>query len=657
MKKIGKLFFSLLLILSISPVLTQAQSVNDLQAQVNALMVKIQALQSPISIEKGGSDTQWCHTFSTSLKIGDNGLEVSALQIALSKEFPNQKVNNSGTYAEETAGNVSQFQEKYANEILVPNGLSAGTGFVGASTRAKLNAIYGCGTTNLPPPPVGGAKVINFTSPPTGTAYGVNDLMSVSWRPVVGDFDSYLVYIGNTLSRNTLESWISAVPGKNAPTMVTFRYRDLSEFLSNQNGQTLADIASGYYVKVVAVKVGGDYQTIVASGKSKTFTIMPDTSNSVRITTDANLQSMKVGVAQNDYIYVTGAVSDLNWYHMDGLLPPGTSFIKTGPCLSTNLCMAISGTPTIAGTYSFNINAADKISGDSKKFTLVVNPSETKAPVISSIGSKGNPVGTISTNGNASIHGTGLSGISTIKIGTKEPQFIPVNSDSDTHVEFAVPSRTQSSVENVTITNVFGQDSNTYQVTINVPTSNTSCIITLPFPAPNGYANGATTYKDDYLNASSDQTMCMKRAVDLYNFWGVPSIFAGKTVTSTYMNEGVVVQKNTVGTITTCIITLPFSAPNGYANGATTFDDNYLNSGSDQTMCMKRAVDFYNFWGVPSIFAGKTVTSKFMRDGAVVQTNTIGTDSTNSGQGANVLDAFKLVLEQIKASLNKATLN
>ncbi|KKW22643.1 MAG: hypothetical protein UY66_C0035G0002 [Parcubacteria group bacterium GW2011_GWC1_51_35] len=39
--------------------------------------------------------------------------------------------------------------EQYRSEILVPNGLARGTGFVGVSTRAKLNALFGCVT--VPP--------------------------------------------------------------------------------------------------------------------------------------------------------------------------------------------------------------------------------------------------------------------------------------------------------------------------------------------------------------------------------------------------------------------------------------------------------------------------------------------------------------------------
>lgn len=48
-----------------------------------------------------------------------------------------------GFFGNLTRQAVVRFQEKYASEILVPSGLSGGTGFVGPATRKKMNELLG----------------------------------------------------------------------------------------------------------------------------------------------------------------------------------------------------------------------------------------------------------------------------------------------------------------------------------------------------------------------------------------------------------------------------------------------------------------------------------------------------------------------------------
>lgn len=92
-----------------------------------------------------------------------------------------------------------------------------------------------------------------------------------------------------------------------------------------------------------------------------------------------------------------------------------------------------------------------------------------KKVFISKIDSAGNPVGTITANEKASIHGIGLSGEITIKIGNQEPQIVKVTGVSDSYAEFIVPSRTQAATVSITVTNSFNMKSNFYQVNIDVP--------------------------------------------------------------------------------------------------------------------------------------------------------------------------------------------
>jgi hypothetical protein len=80
-------------------------------------------------------------TILRTLQVGASGDDVKILQGLLIKEGFLSADSATGYFGNLTKTAVVQFQEKYASEILVPNGLTAGTGTVGPSTRAKLNQL------------------------------------------------------------------------------------------------------------------------------------------------------------------------------------------------------------------------------------------------------------------------------------------------------------------------------------------------------------------------------------------------------------------------------------------------------------------------------------------------------------------------------------
>ncbi len=160
MKNIKKyVIIAIFLAVLIAPNISSADTIADLQAQISALLAQIQKLQQQLA-QMQGQPTTWCHDFNVNLKFGDSGDEVAALYATMSKEgLETQEVD----YAQEKAQNyfgeglasaVSGFQQKYKDEILAPWGLQYGTGYVGKTTRAKLNSLYGCGVTPVPPLPV-----------------------------------------------------------------------------------------------------------------------------------------------------------------------------------------------------------------------------------------------------------------------------------------------------------------------------------------------------------------------------------------------------------------------------------------------------------------------------------------------------------------------
>lgn len=109
----------------------------QLQAQIAQLLAQIKVLQA-----QQGTTPAWCHTFNTNMGVGSTGDDVTALYTALTKEGIISQYDSPGSvrmqFYEETASNVIKFQAKYG--ILQ-------TGYVGPLTRAKLNSLYGCGTT------------------------------------------------------------------------------------------------------------------------------------------------------------------------------------------------------------------------------------------------------------------------------------------------------------------------------------------------------------------------------------------------------------------------------------------------------------------------------------------------------------------------------
>jgi len=109
-------------------------------------------LKAQLALIKGEStEIPDTFTFNVNLQMNDQNIDVKYLQMLLNSSTDTQVassgVGSSGNetdyFGSLTKAAVIKFQEKYADTILIPLGLPSGTGYVGSSTRAKLNSLLG----------------------------------------------------------------------------------------------------------------------------------------------------------------------------------------------------------------------------------------------------------------------------------------------------------------------------------------------------------------------------------------------------------------------------------------------------------------------------------------------------------------------------------
>ena len=163
---------------AVMPKSAVADTVADLQAQIQALLQQINTLQAQLaSLQGGGATTgssDYCYSFSRNLTVGMKGDDVTALQNILIGEgvWTASNIGATGYFGEVTKVSLAAFQDKHADQILTPVGLSKGTGYFGPSTRSYI-ASQCVPATPTPTPTPTPSETVTPTPTPTPETTGV----------------------------------------------------------------------------------------------------------------------------------------------------------------------------------------------------------------------------------------------------------------------------------------------------------------------------------------------------------------------------------------------------------------------------------------------------------------------------------------------------
>ncbi|MFH1657176.1 MAG: hypothetical protein ABH919_01800 [bacterium] len=186
MSKIQKIVAGLVFVAVAIATPIAAATTEELQAQINLLLAQLSQLQSQLNQTQGTGSTGTTYpgcaisSFDRNLSVGMTGSDVKCLQVVLNSAADTQTaatgVGSSGNETEYfgslTKAAVVKFQEKYAAEVLASYGLTSGTGYVGSTTRAKLNSLLAAASTT-PTTPTTPTDPTTPTTPTTPSAEGL----------------------------------------------------------------------------------------------------------------------------------------------------------------------------------------------------------------------------------------------------------------------------------------------------------------------------------------------------------------------------------------------------------------------------------------------------------------------------------------------------
>ena len=297
----------------------KADAVSDLQAQVQALLAQIAALQG-MSGSTGGSMSASCHTFTRDHKQGDNGGEVMWIQQFLNGHGAQIASSGAGSPGNES----SYFGAKTKAAVMkyqAAKGITPTSGYWGPKTRAAANADCAGSMTSGTTGSTGGT--VTPTGPGLTVSAGVqpaNSLAPAGAQRV--PFTSF------TLTNNS-----------SAPVTVTGITVQRTGIAQDQNFSGVVLIDSNGLQVGVSHTFDSNHQTVVgdtmtlAPGASQTFTVAGNISSTNAQSGEVAAISV-VGINTSAPVAgslpITGAQQTINTTLMLGNISIGSSAFDPG---------------------------------------------------------------------------------------------------------------------------------------------------------------------------------------------------------------------------------------------------------------------------------------------------------------------------------------
>ncbi len=461
-----------------------AQTIEELNAQIQNLLSTITSLQAQLATLQGGTPAPTTggsgFTFTRNLSEGDTGEDVRQLQVRFNAE-PGIQVAVSGAgspglestfFGSLTKAAATAYQNKFAASILTPVGLAAGTGFVGPSTRAQLNASAGApgvpGTPGVVAPGGGseGSLTVTLESfPSNGTDVDKGETKNVAAIEIEADDSDITV---NRLDVNfNVRPWLylSSIAILDGSTVV----RELTN-LSSSSFTELTE-GSDYRSRLTGLNV------LVPQGTKKVFTLRvtalanvdkPNTTITVTFQSNSVRGTDTAGITHEE---PNAALSGRTFDFMDNTTGNVKATLDANSPEERNVITTNTGTTENVELMRFELEAEHSmVDINSLRFTVGTNnPSIAAFDIFDEIwlgDDSGNRIASAGTIATTTIFAVSdLDGLTQLEIpsGTMRPyRLMATIKDSDDFASSTAASTTLAA----NTTNIVGEDSDFDTVTV-----------------------------------------------------------------------------------------------------------------------------------------------------------------------------------------------